>query len=92
MQQLSERKLSSEICLRRSNNCLFVFSLDRGDKFQFSLGKAEVIKGWDLGVATMCRGERAVFTIRADYAYGKSGKQPQIPPNATLLFEVELCK
>ena len=51
-----------------------------------------MIKGWDLGVATMSRGEKAVFTIRADYAYGKSGKQPQIPPNATLIFDVELCK
>ena len=51
-----------------------------------------MIKGWDLGVATMCRGEKAVFTIREDYAYGKAGKQPQIPPGATLMFEVELCK
>lgn len=70
----------------------FYFSLDRGDKFQFSLGKAEVIKGWDIGVASMCLGEVAVFTIRSDYAYGASGKQPQIPPNATLIFEVELCE
>ena len=70
----------------------FDSSIDRGEKFQFSLGKAEVIKGWDLGVASMARDEVAVFKIRADYAYGPMGKPPTIPENATLMFEIELCK
>lgn len=47
-----------------------------------------VIKGWDLGVATMKKGEKAVLTCRADYAYGESGSPPKIPPGATLNFEV----
>ena len=50
----------------------------------------KVIRAWDIGVATMKRGELAVLTCRADYAYGPSGSPPKIPPNATLTFEVEL--
>ena len=49
-----------------------------------------VIKAWDLGVATMKRGEVARFFCRSDYAYGETGSPPRIPPNATLVFEVEL--
>ncbi|VDM69752.1 unnamed protein product [Strongylus vulgaris] len=45
---------------------------------------------WDLGVATMKKGEIADFKIRSDYGYGESGSMPKIPPNATLNFEVEL--
>jgi len=70
----------------------FDSSIDRGEKFQFSLGKSEVIKGWDLGVATMSRGEVAVLKIKPEYGYGAMGKPPQIPENATLIFEIELCK
>lgn len=47
-----------------------------------------MIKGWDLGVATMKKGEIADFKIRSDYGYGESGSMPKIPPNATLNFEV----
>jgi FKBP-type peptidyl-prolyl cis-trans isomerase len=47
-----------------------------------------VIKGWDKGVATMKKGEKAVLTCRADYAYGDSGSPPKIPGGATLNFEV----
>jgi len=68
----------------------FDSSVDRGDKFSFALGKGEVIKGWDLGVASMCRGEFAVYTISSDYAYGPTGSPPKIPGGATLTFEVEL--
>lgn len=53
-----------------------------------SLGN--VIKAWDLGVATMKRGEVAVLYCAAAYAYGDSGSPPKIPPGATLVFEVEL--
>ncbi|KAK2715320.1 peptidyl-prolyl cis-trans isomerase FKBP4-like isoform X2 [Artemia franciscana] len=68
----------------------FDSSRDRGDKFDFVLGKGRVIKAWDLGVATMKRGEVARFFCRSDYAYGETGSPPRIPPNATLVFEVEL--
>ena len=67
-----------------------VLSVDRGEKFQFNLGKQEVIKGWDQGVATMARGETAVFTITSKYAYGEMGSAPKIPGHATLVFEVQL--
>ncbi len=47
-----------------------------------------VIKGWDKGVITMKRGEKALLTCKSDYAYGEAGSPPKIPPNATLQFEV----
>lgn len=68
----------------------FDSSVDRGDKFSFKLGKGEVIKGWDIGVASMGRGELAVFTIKSEYAYGPTGSPPKIPGGATLIFEIEL--
>lgn len=49
-----------------------------------------VIKAWDLGVATMKKGELCVLTCKSEYAYGKSGSPPKIPPDATLVFEIEL--
>ena len=57
----------------------FDSSRDRGDKFSFNLGKSEVIKGWDLGVATMKIGEKSMFTIKSDYGYGSAGSPPKIP-------------
>merc|ERR1712142_659136 len=68
----------------------FDSSRDRGDQFSFNIGKSEVIKGWDVGVATMKRGEKAVFTIKSDYGYGSAGSPPKIPGDATLIFEIEL--
>uniref|UniRef100_A0A6V4G211 peptidylprolyl isomerase n=1 Tax=Prymnesium polylepis TaxID=72548 RepID=A0A6V4G211_9EUKA len=68
----------------------FDSSRDRPGFFEFTIGQQQVIKGWDVGVATMHKGEVAVLTCRADYAYGASGHPPTIPPNATLKFEVEL--
>jgi len=68
----------------------FDSSVDRGDKFSFTLGRGEVIKGWDIGVASMSRGESAVYTIKSDYAYGPTGSPPKIPGGATLIFEIEL--
>ncbi|KAH0638199.1 hypothetical protein KY289_038114 [Solanum tuberosum] len=68
----------------------FDSSRDRGTPFKFKLGEGQVIKGWDEGIKTMKKGEKALLTIPPDMAYGESGSPPTIPPNATLQFEVEL--
>ncbi|KZS08950.1 Peptidyl-prolyl cis-trans isomerase FKBP4 [Daphnia magna] len=73
-----------------TNGTKFDSSRDRGEKFKFTLGKGNVIKAWDLGVATMKRGELSVLYCKSSYAYGENGSPPKIPPNATLVFEVEL--
>jgi FKBP-type peptidyl-prolyl cis-trans isomerase len=58
--------------------------------FVFKLGVGEVIRGWDVGVASMKKGEKATFYIKSEYAYGSSGAGDDIPPNSDLLFDVEL--
>uniref|UniRef100_A0AAY4BW50 peptidylprolyl isomerase n=1 Tax=Denticeps clupeoides TaxID=299321 RepID=A0AAY4BW50_9TELE len=68
----------------------FDSSRDRGDKFSFELGKGQVIKAWDVGVASMRVGEVCQLICKPEYAYGAAGNPPKIPPNATLVFEVEL--
>lgn len=68
----------------------FDSSRDREDKFTFELGKGQVIKSWDIGVATMKVGDLCQFICKPEYAYGSAGSPPKIPPNATLIFEVEL--
>lgn len=68
----------------------FDSSRDRGEKFSFELGKGQVIKAWDIGVATMKTGELCQLICKPEYAYGSAGSPPKIPPNATLVFEVEL--
>eukprot|EP00240_Pyramimonas_obovata_P007640 CAMPEP_0118953728 /NCGR_PEP_ID=MMETSP1169-20130426/57082_1 /TAXON_ID=36882 /ORGANISM="Pyramimonas obovata, Strain CCMP722" /LENGTH=183 /DNA_ID=CAMNT_0006901255 /DNA_START=60 /DNA_END=611 /DNA_ORIENTATION=+ len=57
---------------------------------QFKVGTGRVIKGWDECLLTMSVGEKAEVTIEPEWAYGKKGSPPQIPPNATLVFEMEL--
>jgi FKBP-type peptidyl-prolyl cis-trans isomerase len=61
------------------------------DVFQFKLGSGQVIKGWDLGVPCMIEGETRELIVAGDLAYGASGRD-EIPPNATLLFTIELVK
>lgn len=70
----------------------FDSSRDRNKPFKFVLGKQEVIRGWEEGVAQMSVGQRAKLTISPDYAYGATGHPGIIPPNATLVFDVELLK
>ncbi|XP_017321686.1 peptidyl-prolyl cis-trans isomerase FKBP4 [Ictalurus punctatus] len=68
----------------------FDSSRDRGEKFSFELGKGQVIKAWDIGVATMRIGEICQLICKPEYAYGSAGSPPKIPPSATLVFQVEL--
>eukprot|EP00899_Mesostigma_viride_P014709 jgi/Mesvir1/23239/Mv09241-RA.1 len=68
----------------------FDSSRDRGEPFTFKIGQGQVIKGWDEGVGLMKKGEVALITCKPEYAYGAAGSPPTIPPNSTLVFEVEL--
>src|SRR5271157_3975660 len=68
----------------------FDSSVDRDEPFAFVLGAGQVIAGWDLGVATMKIGDKVRLTIPPELAYGRDGYPGAIPPDATLVFEVEL--
>lgn len=76
------------VCLE--TGAYFDSSRDKGTAFRFKLGQCEVIKGWDQGIGTMKKGERAIFTIPSELAYGEIGSPPLIPPNSTLVFDIEM--
>ena len=72
------------------NGTKFDSSVDRGTPFEFSLGAGRVIPGWDIGVEGMKVGEVRKLTVPSELAYGSGGAGNAIPPNATLIFEVQL--
>eukprot|EP00484_Ammonia_sp_Unknown_P001801 CAMPEP_0197020952 /NCGR_PEP_ID=MMETSP1384-20130603/1819_1 /TAXON_ID=29189 /ORGANISM="Ammonia sp." /LENGTH=538 /DNA_ID=CAMNT_0042448685 /DNA_START=47 /DNA_END=1663 /DNA_ORIENTATION=- len=91
----SPPKNSKVVChytgtLPDQNNDKFDSSRDRGEPFEFKIGAGQVIKGWDIGIASMKKGERCILRCASPYAYGPNGSPPKIPGNATLDFDVEL--
>lgn len=69
---------------------VFDSSVERGQPFEFSLGRGQVIKGWDEGIMMLKKGEKGLLLIPSGLAYGASSQGAKIPANAVLIFEVEL--
>ena len=86
----ANQKISVHYEGKLPDGTVFDASRPRGQPFSFILGKGQVIKGWDLGVEGMAIGEIRRLTIPPELGYGATGTGGVIPPNATLIFEVEL--
>ena len=77
---------------RLENGKIFDSSLDEESPFSFTIGQGQVIKGWDIGMMSMRIGEKAELVIQSEYGYGAQGAGADIPPNATLIFKVEIIQ
>jgi len=86
------QKVSCHYVLTLTNGKKIDSSRDRGSAFEFNIGMGEVIQGWDEGLMKVSLGQRAKLTISPDMGYGAKGVPGCIPPNSTLIFDVELLK
>jgi peptidylprolyl isomerase len=84
------KRVSVHYTGRLTNGKKFDSSVDRGDPFEFTIGVGQVIRGWDEGVMSMKVGGKRQLIIPSDLGYGARGAPPAIPPNAELIFDVEL--
>ena len=75
-----------------TNGTVFDSSVTRGEPLEFMVGTGQVIRGWDEGITQLQKGQKAILTCPPDYAYGAGGIPGVIPPNATLIFDVELIE
>lgn len=85
-------KISVHYTGKLENGTKFDSSVDRGTPFEFTIGEGMVIAGWEKGLLDMKVGEKRILTIPAEMGYGAQGAGGIIPPNATLIFDVELME